>query len=260
MQGIVASLLWPHGDAPAPAFDLSPWLDARIVPLDDMLARVDAIPHRRFIKTHSPADCTPIFTGCRYLAVYRDGRDALVSWANHRRKMRPEVIEALNANAARDGVAPWPTVWDGDMDQLFDEWVDWGTPMEHLASWWPNRHEPFVLLVHYADLSRDLGGEMRRIADFLDVDIPRALWSEVVERCRFEAMKSQHEASEILNRSFPEGATAFFNQGTNGRWRAQLSEAQLRRHEQLAAERLPKEAALWLEHGSLALGQRPELL
>jgi aryl sulfotransferase len=143
------------------------------------------------------------------------------------------------------------------MDQLFDEWVDWGTPMEHLASWWPNRHEPFVLLVHYADLIRDLGGEMRRIADFLDIDIPVALWSEVVERCRFESMKSQHEASEILNVAFSEGATAFFNQGTNGRWRAQLSEAQLRRHERLAAERLPEDAALWLEHGSLALGQRP---
>ena len=39
MQGIVASLLWPHGGAPAPAFDLSPWLDARIAPLDDMIAR-----------------------------------------------------------------------------------------------------------------------------------------------------------------------------------------------------------------------------
>ena len=257
MQGIVASLLWPHGDAPAPAFDLSPWLDARIVPLDDMIARVDAIPHRRFIKTHSPADCTPIFTGCRYLAVYRDGRDALVSWANHRRKMRPEVIDALNAIAAPDGVAPWPAVWDGDMDQLFDEWVDWGTPMEHLASWWPHRHEPFVLLVHYADLIRDLGGEMRRIADFLDVDIPTELWSEVVERCMFEAMKSQHEAAGSLKQAFPDGATAFFNLGTNGRWRAQLSEAQLRRHEQLTADCLPEDAALWLEHGSLALGQRP---
>ena len=111
MQGIVASLLWPHGDAPGPAFELSPWLDARIVPVDGMVARVDAIDHRRFIKTHSPADCTPIFTDCRYLAVYRDGRDALVSWANHRRKMRPEVIEALNAIAARDGVAPWSPVW-----------------------------------------------------------------------------------------------------------------------------------------------------
>jgi aryl sulfotransferase len=129
--------------------------------------------------------------------------------------------------------------------------------MEHLASWWPNRHEPFVLLVHYADLIRDLGGEMRRIADFLDVELPRALWSEVVERCRFEAMRSQHEASAILNQAFPEGATAFFNLGTNGRWRAQLSETQLRRHEQLTAERLPEDAALWLDHGSLALGQRP---
>jgi aryl sulfotransferase len=129
--------------------------------------------------------------------------------------------------------------------------------MEHLASWWPNRHEPFVLFVHYADLICDLGGEMRRIADFLDVDIPTALWSEVVGRCRFEAMKSQHEGSEILNLAFPEGATAFFNQGTNGRWRAQLSEAQLHRHEQLAAVRLPEDAALWLEHGSLAMGQRP---
>jgi aryl sulfotransferase len=60
MQGIVASLLWPHGDAPAPAFDLSPWLDARIVPLDDMIARVDAIPHRRFIKTHADLHSVPL--------------------------------------------------------------------------------------------------------------------------------------------------------------------------------------------------------
>jgi aryl sulfotransferase len=257
MQGIVASLLWPHGDAPAPAFDLSRWLDARIVPLDDMIASLDAIEHRRFIKTHSPADCTPIFTGCRYLGVYRDGRDALVSWANHRRKMRPEVVEALNAIAARDGVTPWPTVWDGDVDQLLDEWTAWGTPMEHLASWWPHRDEMFVLLVHYADLVRDLGGEMRRIADFLGIDVPRELWSAVVERCTFEAMRSQHQASGSLNQAFEEGANAFFNRGTNGTWRAQLGEMQLHRIEQLTAEHLPEDAALWLEHGSLASGLRP---
>jgi hypothetical protein len=70
-------------------------------------------------------------------------------------------------------------------------------------------------------------------------------------------MKSQHEASGSLNQTFPDGATAFFNLGTNGTWRAQLSEAQLRQHEQLTAEHLPEDAGLWLEHGSLALGQRP---
>ena len=40
MQGIVSSLLWPDGDAPAPAFDLNPWVDARIVPIDEMMARL----------------------------------------------------------------------------------------------------------------------------------------------------------------------------------------------------------------------------
>jgi aryl sulfotransferase len=256
-QGIVSSLLWPHGDAPAPAFDLAPWLDARMRPVDDTLAMLDGLPHRRLIKTHSPADCTPIFTECRYLAVYRDGRDALASWANHRRKMRPEVIATLNAAAALDGVAPWPPVWEGDMDQLFDEWVDWGTPMEHLASWWSLRGEPFVLLVHYSDLLADLAGEMRRIADFLGVDVPAHLWGDVVRRCEFEAMKSDHDASAILSMAFDNGAQAFFNQGTNGRWRGVLTEAQLQRHEHLVHKLLPDDAARWLERGSLALGRRP---
>ena len=171
--------------------------------------------------------------------------------------MRPQVIETLNARAALDGVAPWPPVWDGDMDTLFEEWVDWGTPMEHLASWWPLRAEPFVLFVHYADLLADLDGEMRRIADFLGIDVPAHPWGDVVSRCQFDAMKSDHEASPILSRAFDDGAQAFFHQGTSGRWRGVLTEAQLHRHEDLMHELLPEDAALWLERGSLALGQRP---
>ena len=47
--------------------------------------------------------------------------------------MRPEVIEALNAIAARDGVVPWPPVWDGDMDQLFSGYYVWTASMLLLA-------------------------------------------------------------------------------------------------------------------------------
>ena len=39
--------------------------------------------------------------------------------------------------------------------------------------------------------------------------------------------------------------------------RGVLTEAQLHRHEDLVHELLPEDAALWLERGSLALGQRP---
>jgi hypothetical protein len=127
--------------------------------------------------------------------------------------MRPEIVEACNAAAAGDGVAPWPPTWNGDLDVLFDEWVDWGTPMEHLASWWPLRHEPFVLLVHYADLLADLEGEMRRIAGFLGIDVPSDRWPGAVDRCRFESMRDQHGSGSVLESAFEGGESAFFTAG-----------------------------------------------
>ena len=114
-----------------------------------------------------------------------------------------------------------------------------------------------MLLVHYADLLADLDGEMRRIAEFLDVDVPAALWSGAVERCSFEAMRTDHASSPRLQKNFSAGATSFFNEGTNGRWRGLLTEAQLQRYDDLVREFLPDDAATWLEHGSLALGRRP---
>lgn len=61
-------------------------------------------------------------------------------------------------------------------------------------SYWAARNEPRLLLVHYNDLKADRDGEMRRIADFLDIDIPAALWPEIVAAAGFEAMKAQGEA------------------------------------------------------------------
>lgn len=255
-QGIVASLLWPNGDAPAPAFDMSPWFDMRLIPLDGLLDQLEATPHRRFVKTHSPADCIPIYTDCRYLAVYRDPRDAFVSWGNHRATMIPAAVERMNADAASDGVTPWPPVWNGDFELLFAEWVDWGTPMNHLASWWPHRREPFALLVHYADLVRDLEGEMRRIADFIGVDVSEDLWPDVVARCRFDAMRAGH-ATSTMSLGFIGGAETFFDKGPSRRWEDALSDSLVRRLDKLAAAQLPEDAAEWLAAGSLALGRRP---
>ena len=46
-------------------------------------------------------------------------------------------------------------------------------------------------------------------------------------------MKANHESSAILSTAFEDGAQAFFNQGTNERWRDALTEMQLQRHEDL---------------------------
>lgn len=256
MQGIVSSLLWPAGNAPGDRGDRSPWIDARFAPIEDVLARLDAQQHRRFIKTHSPADCVPIFEECKYVVVYRDGRDALMSWANHRGAMRPEVVEELNASAAEEGLRPLPE-WDGNMDELFDQWSNDCSPITHLASWWPLRHESFAYFVHYNDLKRDFDGEMRRLATFLGIEVPDDLWPETVARCGLSEMREEARGSGRVNMLFENGADAFFHKGTNGRWRGVLTAAQLDRYDAMVADGLPADAARWLETGSLATDTRP---
>lgn len=255
-QGIVASLLEPDGAAQGEMLSRTRWIDARFNPTEVVLAELDAQTHRRSIKTHSPADCVPVFEACKYIVVYRDGRDALMSWANHRSKMRPEVMDMLNESATAEGIDAMPRAWDGTLDTLFDEWASGQSSITHLASWWPMRDKPFVHFLHYNDLSADLDGEIRRLARYLAVDITEAQWPAVVERCRIDRMRDDAHESGRANLAFEGGADSFFFKGTNGRWRGVMTAAQLDRYDQLVAQ-LPNEAATWLEHGSLVGGSRP---
>lgn len=253
MQGIVHSLLWPDGEAPGDFLGLSPWIDFRYHPVEQVAEQVDDQHHRRFLKTHTPADCLSIDDDVSYLVVHRDGRDALVSWANHREKYRADAMEILNEKAAADGLAPLDANWNGDdMDALLDEWLDECSPVRHLAAWWPLRNQDNVHLVHYADLLDNLDGEMRRIAAFLDVEVPDDLWPAVVERCRIDEMRAVAASNGGFTTRFDGGADSFFHKGTNGRWVGVLTEDQLRRYDAHVDEGLEPEAAAWLGSGSTA--------
>lgn len=252
MQGIVHSLLWPDGDAPGAFLALSPWVDLRVTPISELADTLAAQTHRRFLKTHSPADCVPMADDVSYLVVYRDGRDAIVSWANHRAKFLAEAMDDLNAKAAVDAVAPLRRDFDGeDMDYLLDEWFREASTVPHLASWWPLRDEPNVCFVHYADLLADLDGEMRRVADFLGIEVPDALWSATVDRCRIDEMRAAAAAAGagVISR-LEGGADSFFHKGSNGRWVEVLSDDQLRRYGEHVAAGLDVDAAAWLAAGS----------
>jgi aryl sulfotransferase len=188
--------------------------------------------------------------------VHRDLRDVTISWANHRREMRAELIEVFNELAADDDVAPLAPVWDGDLDTLIDELVAEFDIARHLDSWWGLRGRPNVLFVHFNDLLADLDGEMRRISAFLDQPVPEQRWPAVVERCTIEEMREQGRQSERIGLAFENGVDSFFHRGTNRRWEGVLTDAQLQRLAGMTAV-LPPDAAAWLEHGSLALGWRP---
>ena len=85
------------------------------------------------------------------------------------------------------------------------------------------RDRPNVLLLHYADLKADLPGAMRRVADFLGIVVPNALWPTLIEAASFGAMRRVGDT--LLGETgaaFRGGGDTFFHHGENGRWHGRL--------------------------------------
>ena len=55
MQGIVRNVLWPSGDLHGGSVE-SPWVEARWIRIEEIKETLASQEHRRFIKTHLPAD------------------------------------------------------------------------------------------------------------------------------------------------------------------------------------------------------------
>lgn len=250
-QQIVGQLVF-QGRPDVAIHDISPWLDLRIMPPDTM-DRLEAQTHRRIVKTHLPLDALVFSPRARYIYIARDGRDVVWSMYNHHVSANDLWYEALNNTPGRVGPPierPDPDIRRYFLDWLHQDGVPFWPFWENIATWWAARTLPNVKLVHFNDLKRDLEGEMRQIADFLDVDIPEDQWPVVVEHCGFEWMKANAEKVAPLGGAiFEGGAGAFINKGTNGRWRDVLTPEDIAAYEAMALEKLGADCARWLAGG-----------
>jgi aryl sulfotransferase len=253
-QQIVGELVFRGEQDAIFASECSPWLDFRPIPLDEVLQRLQAQQHRRFVKTHLPIDALVFHSQAKYVYIARDGRDTLWSLYNHHAGFTAQAYQMINGASGRIGPPLEPPA--SDIVQYYHQWLDGGgldlgsNFWEHVQGWWDARHLPNVLLLHFNDLKTDLAGQMRRIAAFLDIEIEEQLWPTLVEHCTFDYMRS-HASSKpsLLDMVFNEGAKTFFNKGTNGRWKDVLSAADIEKYERLTRERLTPECAHWVATG-----------
>ncbi len=178
VQMICGLLIFQSARLPAPLGQLSPWLDDRITPKEEVHALLAAQRHRRFIKTHTPLDGLPLDPRVTFIVVARDPIDAAVSLYHHvrnidRGRLRELASEPLPAERSapislRDWLLGW-IVQDADPRVILDSLpgVAW-----HLSDAWARRGLPHVVLVRYRDLSSDLEGQMRRLAGLLGISVP----------------------------------------------------------------------------------------
>jgi aryl sulfotransferase len=227
---------------------------------------LEAQPHRRFLKTHLALDGLPIYPQVKYLVVARDPRDVFMSLWNHHGGVTDEALDMMNNFPGRVG-EPQPRCPD-DIHEFWTSWInrgwfDWeqeGYPfwgnMHHNQSWWNYRHLDNVFLIHYADLKADPLGEIRRIANFLNIELADEALVKVVEQTSFGTMRQRaidRDAASDGPSTFRDGARTFFHKGTNGRWRDVLTEQELAMYEQTKARVLTPDCARWVELGRAGL-------
>ena len=253
-QQIVAQLIF-QGREDVPVSELSPWWDMRIVP-QEVRAAVLAQPHRRSLKTHLPVDALVVSPKAKYLYVGRDGRDIVWSLHNHHANHSALAFEMINGAPGLVG-HPLPQA-DPDIRRYFRTWLQQdGWPYwsfwENVASWWAVRDLPNVRLIHFSDLKRDLEGQMRAIADFLEIEVPKDRWAACIEHCTFDYMKAHaDQVTPLGGIGWDGGGDTFIHKGTNGRWKDVLSADESRAYERMALQRLGPDCARWLAEGGPA--------
>ena len=259
-QAILAHLLFPDGNFPAPPEIMSPWLDFRMLPLEVVLNELKGQQHRRFIKTHLPLYGMRYEENVKYLYVTRDGRDVFMSMWNHYSKMTDETLRTMNSIPGRvgDEIPPAPD----DIHEFWEAWVgkSWfdheesGWPywshLSNVQSWWDYRHLPNIKLVHYNDLLVDPEGTIRDMVDYLGIEVQESDWPRIIEAISFKEMKAKSALYAPGGGVFWKGgADTFINKGTNGRWREVLSDEELAQYDAACDKALTPECKAWLETG-----------
>jgi aryl sulfotransferase len=269
MQEIVRQLIF-SGEPAAPERDntalwqVSPWLEWPVLPHDIALGTLATQRHRRFIKSHLPLDGLPYFPQVKYILVGRDARDVAMSLWNHYAEFNDGVFVGTNSVPDRVG-DPFPlppsdihTFWRDWIGRGWFAWESEGYPfwgnLSHTQSWWPYRHLPNILFVHYNDLKSDLAGEIRRIADFLEIPLADSAFPSILQATGLHVMREREDRlSDQMRLGWKEGARTFFHKGTNGRWREVFSAEEMQMYEAKAAQVLTPDCRAWLEQGRAAL-------
>lgn len=271
MQMMCALLIFQTTSFDQPLTRISPWLETLTEPLDSVLRILDEQTHRRFIKAHIALDGLPRDPQAKYVCVGRDPRDVAVSWMHHEANVDIERLINLRIDAVGlDDLEELPPLraLPSDPRERFWYWIDepadrtapssLASMLYHLGTFWSERAATNVALFHYGDLSRDLDGEMRRLAAFVEIDVPDAKWDELVEAASFANMRAR---SEELTPEVTTGlvnADTFFRRGSSGEWREFIQTDDDQKHyEARVAELADPDLAHWV-HSSW-VGRRPDV-
>ena len=157
-----------------------------------VMDRLDAMPRdrRRAFKTHSAPPTIPFFEAgtkpdVKYIVVFRNPEEALVSFKPFLDQHTDEWFDLWQMPRGAMSRPDFTTFYSEVIDAQQMQGMFFG----FLAAWWPRRAEKNVLFLHYADMTRDHEGTIRKVASFLGVQPGASQWPSILEYTSFPWMK-----------------------------------------------------------------------
>lgn len=189
---------------------------------------VEAAPDPRVFESHMPYDMAlggdPAQSPGIYVYIARNPKDVCVSYYH------------FDSNKSWTG--HYSGDWDHWMQMFLQGDVQRGSWFDHVLGWWQHRDLPNVLFLTYEDMRRDIDGQLKKIAEFVGVDLSTDKLGEIKAQIGFSAMKSNEFSS--LN-DVKELGSSFFRKGKVGSWKEQFTAEQNEHFNRLWAERVGNE-------------------
>lgn len=251
---IVAQLLF-NGQPELCVHDVSVTLDLRVPPPEVKLDILQNRQHRRLLKSHLPVDAIVFSPKAKYIFVGRDARDIIWSLHNHHLQANHLWYDLFNKSPGLVGppIEPPPA----DVREYWHTWLErdcfpWENFWDLVRSWWNLRHMDNVLIVHYADLRRDMPAQIRRIARYLGIPIQEDSFESILKYCSFDWMKQHADLfAPAMGQLWEGGSQTFINKGCVGRWMDILSASECQNFEQIAMDELGPDCARWMMNGGV---------
>ncbi len=252
MQTIIALLF--SGD-PEVETELSvkmPWVDIRLREMEEVAKRLESMPHRRSMKSHTPMDGLPMGGKAQYFCVFRHPLDAHFSYRKHVRNIPLRWFDMWYPEDDPDGIT-FRRFLDGGPEGFDTDAMPLAHILRHYEAARAAVGRPNVTLFHYANMTRDLAGTFARVADLLNISHPTEVMDALVQAARFDNMKSNAERfAPSGGKGFMKSDSDFFHSGTSGKWQGKLTDEELAAYDAMMDAHLTPEDRAWLEYGSPA--------
>lgn len=161
----------------------------------------------RFVNTHMPLAMLPqqLLDRCKVIYLARNPKDVLVSYYHHHKLFLPYG-------------------WEGTFQDFFDLFLSnkliQMSFFPHVHEAWEKRHHPNILFIFYEDLQKDLRAVVRRVADFLRIQVSDIDVERLCDHLSFSSMKSNPsvQLQWLRDQGLMSETSSVFRSGQAGEW------------------------------------------